>query len=123
MTSTHAIDRYRSAFAEIGEDIEIRRYGGSGAARALAMRALARGRVLGMGAEEIVGDAVRQTRKVLLLNDPAAVAAPGCLALLDLLPPARERYTLLREVAILDVNDDTRRINGVLIALEIVVKD
>jgi hypothetical protein len=86
MTSTHAIDRYRSAFAEIGEDIEIRRYGGSGAARALVMRALARGRVLGMGAEEIVGDAVRQTREVLLLNDPAAVAAPGCLALLDLLP-------------------------------------
>jgi hypothetical protein len=124
MTSTHAIDRYRSALAEIGEDIEIRRYGGSGAARTLIKRAFVRGRVLGMGAEELVGDTVQRTRKVLLLIDPAAVVVPGCVPLLDLLPlhASDTLFFREREVAILDVNDDTRRINGVLIALEIVVK-
>jgi hypothetical protein len=124
MTSTHAIDRYRSALAEIGEDIEIRRYGGSGAARTLIKRALVRGRVFGMGAEELVGDTVQRTRKVLLLNDPAALVASGYLPLLDLLPLTTRDKLFFRdgEVAILDVNDDTRRINGVLIALEIVVK-
>ena len=124
MTSAQTLDRYRSALAEVGEDIEIRRYGGTGAARALMKRALVRGRVLGMGAEELVGDVVQRTRKVLLLNDPAAMAAPGCLALSDLLPLTTSDKLFFRdgEVAILDVNDDTRRINGVLIALEIVVK-
>jgi hypothetical protein len=123
MTSAQLLDRYRSALAETGEDIEIRRYGGSGAARALVKRALVRGRVLGMGAEELVGDVVQRTRKVLLLNDPAAMAAPGCLALLDLLPLTTSDKLFFREVevAILDINDDTRRLNG-LIALEIVVK-
>jgi hypothetical protein len=124
MTSTHAIDRYRSALTEIGEDIEIRRYGGSGAARTLIKRAFVRGRVLGMGAEELVGDTVQRTRKVLLLNDPAAMVALGCLPLFDLLPLTTRDKLFFRdgEVAILDVNDDTRRINGVLIALEIIVK-
>ena len=124
MTSAQTLDRYRSALAEIGEDIEIRRYGGTGAARTLVERALVRGRVLGMGAEELVGNAVQRTRKVLLLIDPAAVVAPGCLALADLLPLTTSDKLLFRdaEVAILDVNDDTRRVSGVLIALEIVVK-
>ena len=124
MTSAQTLDRYRSALADIGEDIEIRRYTGSGAARAVVKRVLARGRVLGMGAEELVGDTVQRARKVLLLNDPAACAAPGCLALSDLLPltTSDKLFFRSREVAILDVNDDTRRINGVLIALEIVVK-
>ena len=124
MTSAQTLDRYRSSLAEIGEDIEIRRYGGTGAARTLVERALVRGRVLGMGAEELVGNAVQRTRKVLLLNDPAAVVAPGCLALADLLPLTTSDKLLFREaeVAILDINDDTRRINGILIALEIVVK-
>ena len=124
MTSAQTLDRYRSALAETGEDIEIRRYGGSGAARTLIKRALVRGRVLGMGAEELVGDVVQRTRKVLLLNDPAATVTPGCLALLDLMPLTTTDKLFFREgeVAILDVDDDTRRINGVLIALEIIVK-
>jgi hypothetical protein len=83
-----------------------------------------RGRVLGMGAEELVGDTIQRTRKVLLLKDPAAMLAPGYVALLDLLPLTTSDKLFFRdgEVAILDVNDDTRRINDVLIALEIVVK-
>jgi hypothetical protein len=124
MISAQTLDRYRSALAEIGEDIEIRRYGGSGAARAPIKRALTRGRVLGIGAEELVGDTVQRTRKLLLLNDPAATAAPGYLALSDLLPLTTSDKLFFRdgEVAIFDVNDDTRRVNGVLIALEIFVK-
>ena len=124
MITAQALDRYRSALAEIGEDIEIRRYGGIGAARVPVKRAVVRGRVLGMAAEDLVGEAVQRTRKVLLLNDPAAMLAPGCLALADLLPLTANDKLFFREaeVAILDVNDDTRRINGVLVALEIVVK-
>ena len=124
MTAAQALDRYRSALAEVGEDIEIRRYGGTGAGRALIKRALVRGRVLGKGAEELVGDTIQCTRKVLLANDPAAMPAPGCVALSDLLPLTTTDKLFFRrgEVAILDVNDDARRINDVLIALEIVVK-
>jgi hypothetical protein len=94
------------------------------AARTLMKRALVRGRVLGMGAEEFIGDVVQRTRKVLLLNDPAAMVVPGYLALSDRLPLTESDKLFFREgeVAILDVDDDTRRINGVLVALEIVVK-
>jgi hypothetical protein len=124
MTSAQTLDRYRAALAEIGEDIEIRRYGGTGAARTPLKHAAVRGRVLAMGADELIGDTIQRTRKVILLNDPAAVAAPGCVALSDLLPVTTNDKLFFRdgEVAILDVDDDTRRINGVLIALEIVVR-
>jgi hypothetical protein len=123
MTLAQALDRYRSALAEIGEVIEVRRYGGTGTARMLVKRASVRGRVLGVGADELVGDVVQRTRKVLLLNDPATTVARGCLALVDLLPLATSDKLFFRdrEVAILDINDDTRRLNG-LIALEISVK-
>jgi hypothetical protein len=51
------------------------------------------------------------------------LAHPDVLRL-DLLPLTASDKLFFRdgEVAILDVNDNTRHINGVLIALEIVVK-
>jgi hypothetical protein len=124
MTPAQALDQHRSMLAEIGEDIEVRRYAGSGAARVFAKRAIVRGRVLGMGSKELVGETVQGTRKVILLNDPSAAVAPGNVALVDLLPLTVSDRLFFRntEVAILGIDDDTRRIAGVLIAIEVMAR-
>jgi hypothetical protein len=124
MTPAQSLDQHRLMLAEIGEDIEIRRYTGSGASRVVVKRAIIRGRVLGMGSKELVGETVQGTRKIILLNDPDAAIAPGNVALAELLPLATTDKLFFRnsEVAILGIDDDTRRIAGVLIALEILVR-
>ena len=124
MTPAQALDQYRIMLAEIGEDVEVRRYGGSGNARAVLKRAVVRGRVLGMGSKELVGETVQNTGKVLLINDPAAAAAGGNAPLSDLLPLTTGDKLFFRnhEVAIFDIDDDTRRIAGVLIAIDVMVR-
>jgi hypothetical protein len=82
------------------------------------------GRVIGLGVEDIVGDVKLTDRKVILLNDPAAAIPEGKVALSELLP-LRSTDTLSfrqREAAIMNIDDDTRRVAGVLIALEITVR-
>jgi hypothetical protein len=83
-----------------------------------------RGRVTGLGAKDIIGDIKISDRKVILLNDSAATVPPGKVAL-SLLLRLRTTDKLLvrdRELAIQNVDDDTRRVAGVLIALEIVAR-
>jgi hypothetical protein len=70
----------------VSEDIAVRRYAGTGAARAVAQEAIARGRVIGGGATELVGQVVQSYRKVILLNDPDANVPAGKVALSALLP-------------------------------------
>ena len=54
MTPADVLNRYRSSLVD-GEDIAVRRYAGTGAARALAQEAIARGRVIGRGQKELAG--------------------------------------------------------------------
>jgi hypothetical protein len=124
MMTADVLQRYRSAFTEIGEDIAVRRYGGTGANRVIAQEAIARGRVAHLGAEDIVGDIKLTDRKVILINDPDAVVAAGKVALSAMLPllTTDKLFFRDREFAILDPDDDTRRYAGVLIALELVVR-
>jgi hypothetical protein len=124
MTPAQALDQYRNMLAELGEDIEIRRYAGTGNARAVAQRAVVRGRPIGMGSKELVGETVQNTGKVMLINDPAAAVAPGNVALSGLLPLTNSDKLFFhnREVAIMDVDDNTRRIAGVLIAIDVIVR-
>ena len=124
MTPAQSLNQHRSMLAAIGEDIEVRRYAGSGALRAVAKRAIVRGRVLGMGSKELVGETVQGTRKIIVVNDPDAAVGPGNVALAELLPLTTGDKLFFRntEVAILGIDDDTRRIAGVLIALEIMAR-
>jgi hypothetical protein len=124
MTAADVLQRYRSALAEVGEDIAVRRYAGTGAARAIVQEAIARGRVVGLGAEDIVGDIKLTDRKVILLNDPDAAVPAGKIALSALLPlqTTDKLFFRDREFAILNPDDDTRRVAGVAVALEIKVR-
>jgi hypothetical protein len=124
MTSDEALDQMRAQLAEHGEDIEIRRYAGTGNARGVADRAIARGRPLGMGSRELIGETVQGTRKVIIVNDPIAPVGAGCVALAAMLPlsTSDKLFFRNREVAISDIDDDTRRINGVLIGLDIMTR-
>jgi hypothetical protein len=53
MMAADVLQRYRSALAEAGEDIAVRRYAGTGAGRAIVQEAIARGRVVGLDAKDI----------------------------------------------------------------------
>jgi hypothetical protein len=122
--SADFLDMYRGLLAEQGETIAVRRYAGTGAARAVAQEAYALGRVIGLGAADIVGDVKITDRKVILLNNPDAEVPAGKVALSALLP-LRSGDVLAfrgREAAILNADDDTRRLAGVLIALEITIR-
>ena len=124
MMATDVLQRYRSVFAELGEDIAVRRYGGTDADRVVVQEAIARGRVTRVGARDIVGDIKLTDRKVILINDPYAVVPAGKVALSALLPllTTDKLFFRDREFAILDPDDDTRRYAGVLIALELTVR-
>jgi hypothetical protein len=121
MTPADALASNRRMMVRAGEDIAVRRYAGTGAARAVTQEAIARGRVIGGGATELVGQVVQSYRKVILLNDPDANVPAGKVALSALLPLRTADKLFFRdlEAAILDIDDDTRRIQGVLIALDI----
>lgn len=110
--------------AELGEDITVRRYSGPGPNR-VKVEALARGRVLGGAGNELVGETAQTGSKVILLNDPGAAIPGGMVALSTLLPLTDRDKLFYRnaEVAIEPggIDDDTRRINGVLIAMDILV--
>jgi hypothetical protein len=124
VTPEEGINRYRLAFADAGKNIAVRRYSGTGSDRSVAQEAIARGCVIGLGAKDVVGDIKITDRKVILFNDPDAEVPAGKVALSALLP-LRSSDTLAfreREVAILNADDDTVRVAGVLIALNIVVR-
>lgn len=123
MTPDQALASHRRMLLQVGEAITVRRYVGTGAGRT-ATEAVAQGRVMGYLPKEIVGAVQQGDRKVILLNDPAAAVPSGKVALSTLLPLDSDDRLVLRgaEVAIQGVDDSTRRIAGVLIALELQVR-
>ena len=125
MTPEELINQYRRALTDCGEDVAVRRYAGTGMARDVVQEAIARGRVVGLNAKDIVGDIKLTDRKVILINDPGAVVPDGKVALSAMLPLTTNDKLFFRshEVAIIYPDDDTRRVAGVLIALEILVRD
>ena len=124
MSPQEVLNQYRLALADSGETIAVRWYCGTGAARAVQQEAIVLGRVIGLGAEDIVGDVKITDRKVILLNDPDASIPAGKVSLSELLP-LRSTDTLAfrnRAAAIMHADDDMRRVAGVLIALNIVIR-
>lgn len=122
MTPAESLAQHRAFLAEIGEDIIVRRWSGPSGAR-IATEAVARGRPVAYKAEQIAGAIRAGDRKVILINDPAAVVPAGKVALSTLLPLTTHDKLVLRgrELEIKFADDDTRRIAGVLVALEIQV--
>lgn len=122
MTPAESLAQHRAFLAEIGEDMIVRRWSGPSAAR-VAAEAVARGRAIAFKAEQIVGAVNAGDRKVILINDPAAAVPSGKVALSTLLPLTTADKLVIRgrEMSIKFADDDTRRIAGVLIALELQV--
>jgi hypothetical protein len=112
MNAAEALSSLRSFLQEVGEDVIVRRYSGTGPTRTVTERTT-RARVKGYQPNELVGAIVQGDRKVIMLVD----------ALADLLPLSTADKLVIRgrEVAIKGVDDSTRRIGGTLIGLDLQV--
>jgi hypothetical protein len=123
MNSAEALAHYRSFLARIGEDILVRRWSGVGSGRT-KVQAQIRARVSGYAPSQIIGAAVQGDIDVIALNDPDAAVPEGMVPLSELLPLSVDDKLVIRgeEKSIKGVNDNTRRISGVLIALDIHAK-
>lgn len=120
MSPEAALVMHRAFINEIGEDIIIRRYTGTGTPRP-KKEATIRARVVGYSPNELVGSIVQGDRKIIALVDPLASVPEGQFALSTLLPLTTNDKVVVRnkELAILGVDDNTRRIAGALIAIEL----
>jgi hypothetical protein len=101
---------HRAFINEIGEDIIVRRYTGVAPNR-VAHDTTTRARVMGYQPKELIGAIVQGDRKVIALIDALGALLP--------LTTTDKLVIRGREVAIKAVDDNTRRIGGTLIALEI----
>jgi hypothetical protein len=120
MTPAQALDSHRKFITEDGTEIIIRRYTGAGTPRPKA-EAKALARVMGYAPHELVGPIVQGDRKIIVLNDPAATVVGGFVSLASLLPLTTNDKVVVRgkEMAVLSSDEDTRRLAGVLIAIEL----
>lgn len=108
---------YRRMIDEVGEDILIRRYTGTGQNRPY-FDATVRARVAGYAPSEMVGDIKQGDRKVIALAEDLIAAQVA----LPLAPSANLKVVARgREMDVKAVDDSTRRVAGVLIAIEMQV--
>ena len=103
---------YKRALDRVGETLAVRRYSGDGHAPAHVDTPV-RGRVTEYQANELIGSIVQGDRKVICLVDTINSVLP--------LTVADKIIVRGEELSIRSVDDNTRRVNGVLIALEIQV--
>lgn len=125
MTPSEALDMHRRMITENGSGaVLVRRYAGKGVTRAVVAEASALARVMIYKPEQLVGGIIQGDRKVILLNDPTASVAGGQVALAAMLPLSSDDKLVIGggEATIQAVDDQTRRIQGVLVALEIQVR-
>lgn len=110
---------YRDQMDLHGEDIAIRRYSGATASRTHLDRPC-RGRVIkGVNASELVGSVVQQNYRIIVLaEDLDGESPPFVITKSDKVVATRFRD----ELAILDVDDSTRRIGETLIAYELIAR-
>lgn len=125
MSPDDALASHREMLAEDGSGaVLVRRYAGKGVSRAIVAEASALAKVIMYKPEQLVGGIVQGDRKAIVLVDPDAAVAPGQVALTAMLPLSNDDKLVIsgREAAIQGVDDQARRIQGVLIALEIQVR-
>jgi hypothetical protein len=112
MTPDEALDQHRAFINEIGEDIAIRRFTGTGTPRPYT-DTTTKARVMGYQPSQLVGPIVQGDRKVIALVD----------TLSSMLPITTNDKAVIggKVLSIKAVDDNTRRIAGTLIALELQV--
>jgi hypothetical protein len=112
MTPAEALASHRAFINEIGETIYIRRFTGTGTPRPKTDTAT-KARVVGYRPEELIAPIVQGDRKVIALVDDLSAILPVI--------PTDKVVIRGKELAIKSIDDNTRRIGGTLIALEITV--
>lgn len=103
MTPDEALASHRAMIREIGEDILIRRPGEADVT--------VRARVIGYQPKELIGPIVQGDVKIIVLVDTLGALLP--------LTTNESAVVRGRVLAIKGVDDNTRRIGGTLIALEL----
>lgn len=110
MTPDQALASHRQFINEIGEDIIVRRWSGPSGSRT-HVDITTRARVMAYQPREISGSISVGDQKVIALVDTLGSLLP--------LTNADKLVVRGRELAIKAIDDNTRRIAGILIALEI----
>lgn len=110
MSAQEILAAYRRSMDEVGEDIIVRRYTGVAPSR-VSHDTTTRARVMGYQPKDLVGAIVQGDRKVIALVDTLSAVLP--------LKTSDKLVIRGLEVSIKAVDDNSRRIGGVLIALEI----
>lgn len=110
MTPAESLASHRAFMAELGENILVRRYSGTAPTRTHVDTA-AMARVMGYQPKDLVGAIVQGDRRVIMLVDTLAAV----------LPLRTSDKLVIRgiETSIKAIDDNTRRIAGTLIALDI----
>lgn len=116
MDAQTAADVYRQELDQYGEWIAIRRYAGLGASQTWLDVAV-RARVKGFLPEELVGSIQQGDRKLIVLAEDLTGYSPPRVILLSDKAIVRDR-----ELAIIALDDNTRRIGATLIAYELVAR-
>lgn len=117
MNSDTAKESYRRLLNADGETITIRRYAGMGGSRAVEAETAVIARVSEFRATELIGAIQQGDRKIILLAEDFEQG--------DIASPIRKGDKAVvrgRELNIEAVDDNTRRIQGVLIAYELQVR-
>jgi hypothetical protein len=112
VTPAQALASLRGQLAKHGRDVVIRRWSGPSAAR-VSTEATTRARITGYAPEKIVG--------LVQVGDRKAIVQVDSLSSLLPLKDTDKVVVDNREFAIRFVDDQTRRIDGTLIALELVI--
>lgn len=109
---------YRAALDRVGTPAEviIRRYTGAGTNRP-RFDTPVRGRVVGYSPNDLVGSIVQGDRKIIILAEDL-IAAQFPLPVLT----SDKAVVRGKELAIMAADDSTRRVQGVLIAVELQVR-
>jgi hypothetical protein len=112
-TPAGSVERHRLAIERRGEAVYVRRYSGTGGSRT-HVDTQSKGRVAGYAPHEIAGSIQEGDRKVIVLAASLASILP--------VTPADRLVVRGRELSIIAVDDNTRRVAGTLVAIELQVR-
>lgn len=115
MTPAEIKADYRATLAAVGEVITIRRYTGAGPTRP-RFDAEVRARVAAYEPHELVGNIVEGERKAIILAEDLIAAQ---IALPLVVGDNLKAVVRGKEVAVKAVDDNTRRVAGELVAIEL----
>jgi hypothetical protein len=117
VTPDEARASYDRMMNGVGETVTIRRYSGTGGSRTYTDYA-ARARVMEFQPSELVGNLTQGARKLIVIARDLETAG----FTFPLLPNGNDKIRVRgKEMTVQAVDDNTRRVQGVLIALDVVV--